>query len=234
MSKPLVYKKPIKILCAKTGNSTKLIKGAIYSATKVLTYYNNDKFAHISIGTYSLDYFTYLDGSSLKDIPEFVLSEELDKNVDYTGKCVKCAYSSGKFLKKDEIYYVESQKIFEWGEKKFKIRGIDRYRLASNFKEISIGDQRKIKLKNLIGDKIKTGELTRKFLLYSEKEKTQILLQLLVNCINDTTDVEFTEQINIVKMILIKGEKYNLIEEDVKPFINSVKSILIPYDFLVV
>jgi hypothetical protein len=146
-------------------------------------------------------------------------------------------------LKEGEIYYVEAQKTeikYDWNKKPYnyirlKIRGLKNWTSSSNFEEVPVSDQRKIKLKNIKGEKVKTGESTRKFLLYSKKERTQILLQLLTSCIADVNNTELTEQVDISKLILKKGTKYNLlIDEDVRPFINSLKTILTPYNFLVV
>lgn len=239
----LTYKDPIKVICVKTASSKKLIKGAIYSATHIGTSYNKERYIRITVGHYSLDCFTHIDGSSLENIPDFIVNrQDLDKDKDYTDQCVKCNYSSNKTLKEGEIYYVEAQKNeirYDWHKNPYnhitlKIRGMKNWTSSSNFEEVPVSDQRKIKLKNIRGEKVKTGESTRKFLLYSKKERTQILLQLLTSCIADINNTELTEQVDISKLILKKGTKYNILEEDVRPFINSLKTILKPYNFLVV
>ena len=96
------------------------------------------------------------------------------------------------------------------------------------FNEISTIEQRSIKLKNLNGDKIKTGEQERKFLLYSDKERISILFQLLTKILIDMNNVQFnSKEIDITKLMLLKGKDYNLIEEDVKIFLKSKVEALI-------
>jgi len=239
----LIYTEPIKVICVKTKSSKKLIKGAIYSATGIGTEADDPKKRNIliSIGRYSLDCFTSIDGKSLEDAPDFKINWKptLDKNKNFTNQCVRCRYGSGKSIKTGEIYFVEDQRTkihTGWNGTlspyiQVKIRGLKRWLNADNFEEMPIAEQRKIKLNFLNGDKIKTGEQTRKFLLYSEKEKIQILLQLLVNSLVDFNIAEHTEQVHISELILNKGKQYNIINEDITEFLENVKPILIPYNF---
>ena len=110
----LTYKEPIKVICVKTKNSKKLIKGAIYSATAIWTDTRNtkDRSIRIPAGIYSLDCFTSIDGKSLESEPDFLIEWKptLDINKNYTNHCVRCKYSSGRTLKNGEIYYVEDQR----------------------------------------------------------------------------------------------------------------------------
>jgi len=241
---PLIYKEPIKVICVNPKGSKKLIKGAIYSATSIGTDYHNpeDRFIRISVGRYSLNCFTFIDGNSLKNEPDFVIEYKpmLDFTKDYTDQCVRCRWSSSKILKNGEIYYIESQRIINkksWNGTltpyyQVKLRGINRWTSSSNFEEIHISEQRKIKLNNLNGEKVKTGESTRKFLHYSERERIQILCQLLNSSLIDINNAELMERVDLFKIILNKGKQYNIIDEDVKPFLESVKEILKPYNFL--
>ena len=238
----LIIKEPIKVICVKTFSSKKLIKGAIYLATNITTdSISKTRHIRIPIGLYSIDCFTLLDGKSLSNFPDFAIKyqESLNANINYTNQLVRCRYSSGKYLKTGEIYYVESQKtklIKNWSGNLYpytqiRIRGMRNWVSMNNFEEMHISEQRKIKLKNLNGEKIKTGEETRKFLHYTEKERIQIFFQLLSSSLIDINSAELTEQINISKLILNKGKQYNIIEEDIKPFLNNLKPILKPYNF---
>jgi hypothetical protein len=146
----------------------------------------------------------------------------------------------GKSLKAGEIYYVEEQKIkkdsnpkngYYRSDVKFKIRGIKNPVSTYKFEEIDIKEQRNIKLKNLKGDKIKTGEQTRKFLLYTEKEKIQILFETLTRVLSDLAKIEINEKPNLIRLMLIKGNKYALIEDDIKFFLKEkIETILKPFE----
>jgi len=163
------------------------------------------------------------------------MRKEVDpKSKNYTGEFVKCRYSSGKSYKEGEIYYVEKQISIEkkssgwynsntYTEYKFKIRGIKISSSTHRFEEIPIIEQRKIKLKNLKGEKIKTGEQTRKFLLYSEKEKISILFEILSKVLIDINKTDNIEKLNfdIVDLMIKKDLKYSLTREDIEPFLRE-------------
>lgn len=139
---------------------------------------------------------------------------------DYTGQFVKCTSNTGKTLKEGEIYYVELQK----NSTVFKIRGIKNNISPYHFEEIPIKEQRSIKLKNLKGETTKTGERTRKYLLFSEKEKISIMFSILSQVlidINNTSEID-VNLINITELMTIKGKRnYNIIEEDIQEFTNK-------------
>jgi hypothetical protein len=239
-----IVKEPIKVICVKTKSSKKLIKGAIYLATNIGTNPRDTKDRHIRIpaGLYDLECFTTIDGKSLKNEPDFNIEwkPSLDIHKIYTNQCVRCRYSSGKILKNGEIYFVENQRTQTrkgWNGTiipyiQLKIRGIKNWVTSSNFEEMHIAEQRKIKLKSLNGEKVKTGESTRKFLLYTEKEKILILFNLLSSSLIDVNGAELIEQPDISKMMLNKGKQYNIIEEDIAEFVKNIKSILIPFNFV--
>ena len=242
---PLIYKEPMKVICINTKNSKKLIKDAIYYATSIGSDYNNntdERYIRISIGKYSLNCFTSIDGNSLKNEPAFVIEQKssLDFSKDYTDQCVRCSWSSSKVLKNGEIYYVESQRMSnrkDWRGTlvpyhQIKLRGIKNWAPLCNFEEIHISEQRKIKLNNLNGEKVKTGESTRKFLHYSEKERIQILFQLLNSSLIDINNAELVERVDLLKIILNKGKPHGIIDEDVKPFLKNIKKLLNPYNFI--
>ena len=238
----LIYKEPIKVICVKTKASKKLIIGAIYSATSISTDSKdkNDRHIRIPAGLYSLECFTSIDGKSLKNEPDFKIEwkPSLDIHKIYINQCVRCRYSSGKTLKNGEIYFVENQRSMSrtgWKGQiipyiQLKIRGIRNWVSSTNFEEMHISEQRKIKLKNLNGEKVKTGESTRKFLLYTEKEKIVILFSLLLGSLVDINGAELIEQPDISKFILNKGKQYNVIEEDITEFVKNIKSTLIPFN----
>jgi len=240
-----LYKDPIKVICRKNG-STKLIKGATYEVSSLYTgrYSNFTKTAYIvNVGSYNADYFVLENNQPLSSMQDFSLinSDNIvdTKNVNYTGQFVKCRYSSSKTLKANEIYYVEEHKKVEkygynkqiYYEDKFKIRGIKNLVNSYCFTQIPIIEQRNIKLKNLTGEKIKTGEQTRKFLLYSEKERNTILLDVFSRTLIDISKIHSTINLDIEKeipkLMMKKGSKYALTIDDITPFLEfNIKNII--------
>lgn len=231
----ITLKEPISVICINSKYSTKLIQNATYQATHLHTYnLRNSKTERRlflkDVGSYSSKYFTLANGSSLDTISDFDTERNNDSldtsKKNYTGQFVRCRYSTGKTLKQNEIYYVEEQRTNHnsnnrWSNTKFKIRGIRNLVSPYRFAEIDIREQRNIKLKNLNGDKVKTGEQTRKFLLYTEKEKISILFETLTKAIVDINKTQSTVSIDITKLMIAKGRNYNLQEEDIKPFLKS-------------
>jgi hypothetical protein len=232
----ILYKSPIRVVCINPKNSTKLIKGATYLASSIHSW-NKKRTVYLQdVGSYGIANFTLLDGRSLDSEPDFSIERKsLDNEKNYTGQFVKCKYSSGKSLKEGEIYYVEKEKREprangRWTDLKLKIRGIRNYVSPYRFEEIDIKEQRNIKLKNLKGDKIKTGEQTRKFLLYTEKQKITILFETLAKVMTDLSKIEIETEIDIVGLMVIKGRKYNISSEDIRPFLkNKIETILKPF-----
>jgi len=229
-----IYKEPLKVVCISTRGSKKLIKGGIYLANRL---YKTEVYLS-GVGRYPVENFTLLNGGLLSKEPSFSVEHKKSVNpsqTNYTGQFIQCRFSTGK-LKEGEIYFVEDQrKIERKGYQgsinyiyKLKIRGFRNCMSSYRFNEISTIEQRSIKLKNLNGDKIKTGEQERKFLLYSDKERISILFQLLTKILIDMNNVQFnSKEIDITKLMLLKGKDYNLIEEDVKIFLKSKVEALI-------
>jgi len=237
----IIYNEPITVICIDASHSIKLIKGGTYLANSIRTYSSDRKIYLKNINYYSAKYFTTIDGKSLDDTPDFTvkITISLDTdNKDYTGQFVRCLSSSGKVLKQDEIYYVENQIRTQrighnnviFYDTKLKIRGVRNCVSPYRFNEIDITQQRNIKLKNLEGKKAITGDQTRKFLLYSEKEKVRILFDSLTKVLFDINRIENDINLDISKLMIIKGKNYSLIEEDVIPFLKIVKLILKPYE----
>jgi len=241
MANSLEYKEPIRVICINARNSVKLIKGATYFANCLYTYSNpNDRRVTLKdVGTYTTKNFTLYDGQSLDHQPDFNVpyTRSVDtKEKNYTGHFVKCRYSSSKSMKEGEIYYVEEQvkkEMKSYGyDTKFKIRGIRNLTNPYYFEEIAINEQRNIKLKNLKGQKIKTGEQTRKFLLYSDKEKCNILLDLLAKTLIEINKVELNHgNVNLIDLMIAKGKKYDIKSEDIETFLKSkIETILKPFN----
>lgn len=239
--------KPIKVICIDNRRSIKLVKGAIYDMTSKYTYIGNTKIYLKGVGSYNTKYFTLLDGTPLKTLQDFHISHinnSLNVNNNYKNKYVKCKYDSGKFLKGGEIYLVEDQIKTtiknNWSQQiqhelKVKIRGMKNFTSIYKFKELSPLEQRNIKLKKIKGEKLKTGDQTRKFLLYSEKEKIKILLDILYKIINDIINIKDinNNKIDIIDIFLKKGKLYNIIKEDITEFLYIIKPLLKPFEDLI-
>ena len=222
----------LKIICINDKHSIKLIKGAVYLANALYTSTNTykktiERVVYIEkLGRFNIKYFTDINGEPLDKLSDFnnwnnVNNLALDTSKkDYTGQFVKCTSNTGKTLKEGEIYYVELQK----NSTVFKIRGIKNNISPYHFEEIPIKEQRSIKLKNLKGETTKTGERARKYLLFTEKEKTSIMFNILSQVlidINNTSEID-VNLINITELMTIKGKRnYNIIEEDIQEFTNK-------------
>ena len=240
-----MFREPIKIICINSRSSIKLIKGAIYFARSIHTNtHSKERRVYIdNVGYYLTKYFKLLDGSSLDSIQDFTIprGKNLDtKSKNYIGEFIRCRYSSGKYLKEGEIYLVEEQRnipiknskgVLTRYEPKLKLKGIKNPVCPYRFEEIELKDQRNIKLKKLNGDKIKTAEQTRKFLLYTEKEKIIILFEILTKILLDIKQIEATNQLDLIELMVKKGYKYALLKEDIIPFLNkNIEEILKIYN----
>lgn len=234
-----IYKEPISVICIQSNGSKKLIKDCIYLATSLTGNISNPwRYLYIKgLGSYQAKFFSTLDGISMNDFEEFTTQQnyvnrirpELD--TDYTGQYVRCVYSASKFLKEGEIYFVEKQfrksnrtkYNFGYYEYDFKLKNIKNKVNSWNFQEIPLTEQRNIKLKTLDGLSIKTGDMSRKFLLYTEQEKTTILFDILSKTLIDISFIQNKTNIKnlIVDMMFIKGKKYDLLKEEIELFLSK-------------
>jgi hypothetical protein len=234
--KYLLYKEPLKVVCVKTGGSVKLIKGATYLANSLFSNSRSDiKTVQLkNLGSYHATHFKYND-KSLNDEPDFIIEHyRFDRDKDYTDKFVICNWSNGISLKEGEIYYVESHIKTSSGYKRystheFKIRGIKNPVSAYQFSEVPLIDQRNLKMKSLYGEDVVSNVKTRKFLLYTEKEKTLILFEALTKILKDLKNVESKNKISISNLILTKTRKYNTKIEDLDDFLIKAKPLLNAY-----
>ena len=242
-----------KVICINSKGSTKLVKGCIYTVTSLSIGTRANKVDRIinlkEIGSYSIKYFTLLDGSTLENMPEFLpernkVLDTHDRNTgeiktNYSGQYIKCRWGSSKNLKEGEIYLVEDQKITSrigfknqiYYDAKIKVKGLKNYLSPWEFEEISLSEQRKLKLKSLKGIKIKTGDETRKFLLYTEREKMSVFFDTLSRSLAEVKSIEMTEQPNIIELMLRKGDKHNIKQEDIEPFLTKIKPVLKSFNF---
>lgn len=233
----MIIKTPLQVICINTGKSKKLIKGGIYQATRQ-TIRNTIKYVSVNAGSFRSELFSLTDGSPLTSEPEFEIHRDntnlntSEKN--YTGEYVRCRYGSGN-LKTDEVYMVEQQRKIEklryngqpYFEYKFKIRGIRNLINTYRFSELSTTEQRNFKLKKLQGIEIKTAEKTRKFLLYTEKEKIYNLYNVLTRTLLDMQKIDFNEKPDIIKLMLVRGKEYGMAEEDIIPFLKESSESLL-------
>ena len=247
-----IYKDPLEVICT-SDKSSKLIKGSKYFAISIYTntlpeVEGDDRIRTVyikNLGGFNTKIFSLLDGSPLHNHPDFIIDQ---KNVDpdkesYIGQFVKCRFDHGKSLKESEIYYVEDQKITQTKRfsrttnlYKFKIRGIHNWIASYRFDKISIAEQRLIKLRNLEGiKKLKTGDQSRKFLLYSEKEKSVILLNILTKVLTDINNANLGTKYNLIELMLNKGNNYNITKNEIFDFLNNnILELLKPYKSIII
>jgi hypothetical protein len=228
-----IIKNNIKVICKKTNGSLKLVKGGEYEITRLTTIFGKRCVNIQNLGSYKVDNFVLEDGQPVSNLNDFYteIPEIIDcEHKNYTGQFVRCRFSYSKDLKEGEIYYVENQIkeecsmiITKYYKYFLKIRGVKNKVQSYAFEELPLEEQRYIKLKTLNGTEIKTGEQTRKFLLYTEAERIAILFDLLAKSLSDcnkSKGIENTKKI-IVDMMLMKGRKYVVNIEDIENFINK-------------
>ena len=104
---------------------------------------------------------------------------------------------------------------------KIKIKGLRNFVNVYGFDKIHIKEQRKLKLQNIGGSKIKTGLDKRKFLYYSEEEKLKIIFELLAISIKNLERVKELKNYNIIDMVVKLGSKYDIIKDDVQPLMKK-------------
>lgn len=246
MSNQVTYREPVIVICINTKHSIKLIAGATYYAMSMTSYRDKKTVYLKDVGIFDSSFFTLLNGNPLYKEQDFIVKDNNILNTfinNYKGQFVKCRVNTVKSLKINEIYYVEDQiqtrYISKYNNKsypltKLKIRGIERALSPQNFQEISIAEQRNIKLKNINGDKIFDTEQKRKFLQYDEKEKTSILIETLSKVLIDVNKIISSKnKLNLTKLMLVKGVKHSLIADDINDFLTpDMKKLLAPYDFI--
>jgi hypothetical protein len=226
----------IKVVCINTRGITSLVEGKEYEATSLYNeqiwekgHYVDGKRRRIKIKnlkSYYIDRFRAADGSDLKKIPPFedkIMSynnNTFEKTVDYTGQYVKAKYDYYK-LKKDEFYLVEKDfGTMSNGERHFKIKGLPYRKSYYNFYPVSLTEQRSLKLQTINGDDIKTGLSTRKFLLYNDRKKIEILFEVLGVTLKRLSGTEDLHGVSLAKQMVKAGRIYDIEEQDAIEFLN--------------
>lgn len=169
------------------------------------------------VGYFDASYFSLLNGKPLDKEQDFIVNNNTILNTfvnNYTGQFVRCRKNNLKTLNFNKIYYVEEQiqtsYISKYNNKsypitKLKIKGVNGKISPYNFTEISIAEQRCIKLKNINGNNVFEIEQKRKFLLYNEKERVSILFELLSNVLKDVNKIiSSKDELNLTKLMLKK------------------------------
>ena len=243
MDHEITIKSPLKIICVNPKASTKLLKGGVYYATELYNTgagTNSEKRVLIKgLTYYSAINFKLENGECLDNQETFIVSSKsLDaENIDYTGQYVRCNHSDSSHTKEGSIYYVQSQfnkrrTGYSFDYYYLKLSGINKNVYAYQFDEISISEQRKLKLDNINGIQIETGNI-RKFTQYSEKEKLVIFLEGLSKSLSDINKTQNSDKIvtNIYKSLTTKCKKYDVIEKDFEEFLKlDIKTILEIYN----
>lgn len=224
------------VIYTEKNKSTKLVEGCEYLATNLYGAIGDKiRFVQIqNIGCFNSRYFTLPDGTPLNTLDPFSIE---NKNIrvkpsliDYTGQYVRCSFSTSKYIKENEIYYVESQfknnlasQYYADFVYSFKLKNIKHSVASYRFYEIPLSEQRNLKLKSLNNEIIKTGTSDRKFLLYNEKERNIILLNIFTKSLIDINNIyNITDKKNtIIKIMMKKGKKYNILEEEIILFFNN-------------
>jgi len=243
MDHTTILKSPLKVICVYPKSSIKLIKGGEYYAIELYdtgASTNKEKRVLIKgLTYYSAINFKLENGDYLYVHDTFIVkSKTLDTdNIDYTGQYVRCNRSSSIQTKEGAIYYVElqfkkRQRGYTFDYHYLKLRGINKNMYSYQFDEISISEQRKLKLDNINGIQIETGNI-RKFTQYSEKEKLVIFLEGLSKSLSDINKTQNSDKIvtNIYKSLTTKCKKYDVIEKDFEEFLKlDIKTILEIYN----
>lgn len=235
----------MKVICINSQGVTHIIAGKEYEATSLYherisnnrgVYINGRRKIKIkNLKTYYADRFCAADGSDLQTIPTFEEQIEIvklcDKNINYTGQYVKARWDYNK-LKKGEFYLVEKDFLVHNNSRarKFKIHGL-KYPMASyKFQEVSLSEQRNLKLHSLDGKEIKTGLSQRKFLLYTDRERTRILFEVLGTTLKRLSGTEDLQGVSLAKQMVKTGKDYDIEESDAVEFLNrSIKESLKNY-----
>lgn len=231
------YKQPIKVVCVNTGNSIKLIKGAVYTANRLYTVYGEKRVSLKGLSSFKADLFKTVEGELLINFENFKIEKQKSLNLenDYTGKYVKCIYGGGKSLKENEVYFIEKHRKIQnhrsWGnnylEHDFKIRGMRNYCSTYHFVDLSVSEQRKYKLQEIKGESFIKGHDKRKFLHYTEQEKIIHLFEILAKTLIDIKNTELNSEFDVVKLIVTRGKKYAITEDDAKDFLkHNFKTLL--------
>jgi len=190
------------------------------------------------INDYFVERFKTVDGSNFYDISVFGEKNRWknddaikpnDKN--YTGQYVSCRYEGrSKYLKSGQIYYVEDHRTEQvqnsWNNSTstkhtFKLKGLRNYINPFGFDEIPLKEQRKLKLQSIDGEEITSGLNKRKFLYYSNIEKNKIVIQLFLDSIKNLENIEDLNGVNIVDTMVNSGKNYDIVAEDITPFISK-------------
>ena len=222
---------PIKVICIDTKDAINLIKDGIYYAINLYQYDNetNKRVVIKGLSTYSAEKFKLENDELLINHELFrIIDKYLDSyNINYVGQYIRSRYSS-KLIKENEIYYVEKQYSNDY----IKVKGIKNKISTYNFCEVSIGEQRALKLNQINGNIIKISRTPNDFESYSEIEKLNIFLKSLTMSLSDINKIENSDtlKIDIKQMILNRLKKYSNIEEFSEKFFNlNIKSIIDKY-----
>lgn len=221
---------PIRVICINSANTKTLVKGAIYLCYGISSYSLGRYLTLSGISkAYSCKFFKNIDGSSFDTIPDFFIkSNEIKLNYadNYVGQYIK-SNTDYLELKKDALYLVKSQNVDILG-----INGLKYGYNIHNFIMLSNSETRAIKIHNISGSKeqIITGDKIRKFLLYSDKEKISILLNILnVNIALISKSIDITDEFDLVEIMVRQGKKYKILKSEVVEFLKTVNNILEPF-----
>jgi len=239
----------LEVICVNDSGTKKVIKGQKYIADAMWEErgWNNNIKPSIwhngilvlrrrvrirGINSYFVDRFKTVDGSNFYDIEEFGDKYEQNYNAvepnnkDYTNEYVKCRYDkNSKNLKQGEIYLVEEHRkevvnsIYTCHY--FKLKGLRNQFNTHGFEDIPLREQRKLKLKSINGEKIVAGLQKRKFLYFTNFEKTRIVLELYLEAFTNLKNIQELDGINIVDVMVKAGSKYDIRKEDITPLFNK-------------
>lgn len=225
----------MRVIC-KT-NTTKLVKGATYEVARLWNK-NSGNRARVSLkglGSYVVKNFTQMDGTPL---PQIDWEDPTFKNQQYNtgyikephtlkkGDIIACRWDS-KYLTSGKMYrisdIVTTEKSYGSGSKyketKIKIEGFNRWLNPYRFRLLSQEESRDLSLNEIFEtpQELSVDKSVRKLDTIESIKQRKIILSILFGAILD----QYRNSLTITEWAVQKtGKKWDLTEEDLKPYLH--------------
>jgi hypothetical protein len=225
----------MRVIC-KT-NTTKLVKGATYEVERLWNKNQNKKGRVLlkGLGFYVVNNFTQMDGTPLPKIDwEDPNLKNQQYNIGYNkephtlkkGDVVVCRWDSkcllsGKMYRISDV--VTTEKSYGSGlvykETKIKIEGFNRWLNPYRFRFLNREEFRELSLNKIFEtpQQLSVDKSIRKIDTIEPIKKRKIILNILFNAILD----QYRNNLTIIEWaVQKKGKKWDLTEEDFKPYLH--------------